>query len=184
VGNYSNLFTSVPIDNTVSADVAVKSLTTVFANIASIKLANGTQPRYLRPAAIITPPAMFARAVQLTSAKTLAMEAGVAGNGGGGADVEGLIKALGYGTPMQADEFAGFETNTTYFVVAKQIDEDELGSMLYVEREPFSVRYYTGRGGGTGADAILGRADMLEWQTSGRNTTQYGHPYLMFKCKA
>jgi hypothetical protein len=183
VGTYSNLFTSVPIDAGVSADVALTNLSTVFANIASIKLPNGQDPRFLRPGAIICSPKLFPRLAQLTNAKFIASVAGAA-VGGGSSDVEALISALGYGTPTMAAEFAGWESDTTYFVVAKQEDADQLGSLVYVDREPFSIRYYTGRGGGTGTDAVLDRADTLEWHQTGRNTAQYGHPYLLFKCKA
>jgi hypothetical protein len=181
VGTYSNLFTSVPIDVSVTPDVALKNLSTVFAKIAGIKLANGTDPRFLRPAAIIAGPTLFPRAVQLTNAKFLAQ---AAATGGGGADVEALISALGYGMPTMASELDGFESDTTYFVVAKQESTDELGAFLYVDREPFSIRYYTGRGGGNGVDAILDRADQLEWHSSGRNVAIPGHPYLIFKCTA
>lgn len=180
VGTYSNLFTGVPIDVSVTADVALANLSTVFSNIASIKMPNGSDPRRLRPAGILASPKLFPRAVQLTQAKVIAQAAAA---GGGGADVEALIRALGYGQPICADEFAGYETDTTYFVIAEQIASSQLGGLVYVDREPFSVRYYTGRGGSTGVDAILDRADMLEWHTSGRNIGGYGHPFVIFKCK-
>jgi hypothetical protein len=181
VGLYSNLFTGVRIDAGVSADVALANLQTVFANIASIKMPNGKDPRGLRPKAIIANPKLFPRAVQLTNAKFIAQ---AAASGGGGADVEALISALGYGQPICADEFAGYESDTTYFVMAQSVTPTKLGGMVYVDREPYSVRYYTGRGGGTGTDAILDRADSLEWHASGRNVVGAGHPFVLFKCKA
>lgn len=180
VGTYSNLFTGVPISG-VSVDVALANLQTVFGNIASIKMPNGVDPRMLRPKAIIANPTLFPRVVQLTNARFIAQ---AAASGGGSGDVEALIAALGYGQPICADEFAGYESNTTYFVIAEQIAGSGLGGMVYIDREPFSIRYYTGRGGGTGVDAILDRSDELEWHTSGRNVAGYGHPYLIFKCTA
>lgn len=177
---FSNLFTSVGINGS-DAAVSLANLQTVFANIASIKMPNGEDPRRLRPAAIICPPKLYPKAVQLTSAKFLAQAVGSAG---GSADVEMLIKSLGYGTPVMADEFAGFESDTTYFVVAEQVSTSQLGAMVYVEREPYRINYYTGQGGGTGADAVLDRAQELEWHNHGRNVTGYGHPFLLFKCKA
>lgn len=180
-GTYSNLFSSVPIDVSVAADVALANLSTVFASIASIKMPNGSDPRRLRPRGILCNPKLFPRAVQLTNAKFLAQAASA---GGGSGDVEALISALGYGQPICADEFAGYESDTTYFVVAEQIARSQLGGLVYVEREAFSTRYYTGRGGGTGVDAILDRADELEWHSSGRNAGGYGHPFVIFKCKA
>jgi len=41
-----------------------------------------------------------------------------------------------------------------------------------------------GRGGGTGVDAVLDRADVLEWHTSGRNIAAPGHWWLLAKVKA
>lgn len=179
---YSNLLTSsVDISAAVSAAVALENLQSVFAHIASIKMPNGEDPRRLRPAGLIVPPKLYGRAVQLTSAKSIAQAVGSAG---GSADVEALIKSLGYGTPIMADEFAGFESDTTYFVVAEQVSTSQLGAMVYSEREPYRITYYTGQGGGTGADAVLDRAQELEWHNHGRNVTAYGHPFLLFKCKA
>jgi len=180
-GTYSNLISSVPIDESVTADVALKNLKTVFASIASIKMPNGSDPRFLRPAGIIANPTLYPRVCQLTNAKFLAQ---AAASGGGGADVEALISALSYGAPICADEFGGWESDTTYFVIAENVMGTELGGLVYVDREPFTTRYYTGRGGGTGVDAILDRADVLEWHTSGRNVAGYGHPFVIFKCKA
>lgn len=181
VGTYSNLFTGVPIDVSQTADVALANLQSVFARIASIKMPNGSDPRFLRPSGIIANPKLYPRVAQLTNAKFLAQ---AASSGGGSADVEAIISALGYGQPILADEFAGFESDTTYFVICKQVTQSQLGGMVYIDREPFSVRYYTGRGGGNGVDAILDRSDELEWHTSGRNLAGYGHPFCVFKCTA
>lgn len=178
-GTYSNLITGVPIDASVTADVALTNLQTVFGKIASIKMPNGSDPRMLRPSGILACPKLFPRAVQLTNAKLIAQAASA---GGGGADVEALIRSLGYGQPICADEFAGYESDTTYFVIAEQVTSSQLGGLVYVDREPFSVRYYTGRGGGNGVDAVLDRADELEWHSSGRNIVGYGHPFTIFKC--
>lgn len=180
VGTYSNLFTGVPIIG-VTADVALANLQTVFGNIAAIKMPNGEDPRMLRPRGILCNPRTFPRAAQLTNAKFLAQ---AASGGAASADVEAFISALGYGQPVLADEFEGFESNTTYFVIAEQIASSELAGLVYVDREAYSIRYYTGRGGGTGADAALDRADELEWHSSGRNDTGYGHPFVVFKCTA
>jgi len=184
VGSFSNLFTggdAVPIHTGVTADVALANLQKVFGKIASIKMPNGSDPRFLRPAGILCGPTLFPRAVQLTNAKTIAQAAAA---GGGGADVEALIAALGYGQPICCDELAGYESDTTFFVICEQVTSSQLGGFVYVDREPFSTRFYTGRGGGTGVDAILDRADELEWHSSGRNVAGYGHPFAVFKCKA
>jgi hypothetical protein len=83
-----------------------------------------------------------------------------------------------------ADELAGFEATRRSSCICEQVTGSQLGGLVYVEREAFSIRYYTGRGGGNGVDAILDRADELEWHTSGRNVGGYGHPYAIFKCTA
>ncbi len=184
-GTYSNLFTSnARIDAGVSADTALANLQTVFANIASIKMPNGVDPRRLRPAGILANPKLFPRAVQLTNAKFIAQVAGSGAAQGGSGDVEALIAAMGYGQPIVADELAGFESDTTYFVIAEQISTSQLGGLVYVDRDPYRITYYTGTGGGTGVDAVLDRSDELEWHQKGRNVAGYGHPYLLFKCTA
>lgn len=180
-GTFSNLFSSVPVDTSVTVDVAITNLSTVYANIAALKMPNGVDPRMIRAKKIICSPKLFPRMVQLTNAKTIAQ---AAATGGGGADVEALIKSLGFAQPIQADELSGFESDTTYFVVAEQVASSQLGAFVYVDREPFKVNYYTGQGGGTGVDAMLDRSNELEWHMSGRNTAGYGHPFLIFKCKA
>jgi len=179
-GVYSNLLngSGYKIDVSVTADVALANLAKVFAAITAIKMPNGVDPRFLRPEMILCGPTLFPRAVQITNAKFLAQ---AAASGGGGADVEALISALGYGMPQMADELAGYESDTTYFVACKQLTQSQIGGLLYIEREGFSTRYYTGRGGGTGVDAILDRADELEWHHSGRNGSDYGHPYTIIK---
>lgn len=180
-GTYKNLHAALPIDESVSLDVAIQNLGKVYAAIASMKMPDGVTPRFLRPAGILCSPTLFPRVAQLTNAKFIAM---AASSGGGSADLAGVIQQLGYGAPIQADELAGFESGTTYFVIAEQIAGSQLGAFAYIDREPFSIRYYTGRGGGTGVDAILDRADELEWHTSGRNVAGYGHPFLIHKVKA
>jgi phage major head subunit gpT-like protein len=184
LGTFQNIFTGAasgaypgacPIDESVTADVALTNLSKILAYIATIKMPNGEDPRFLRPEALIVPPRLLARAVQLTSAKFLA---GAASSGGGGMDVEALIKALGYATPKVADELAGFESDTTFFVVCKQVAQSQLGAAVYQEREPFYINFY-----GAMTESQLNRMDELEWQCKGRNAVSAGHPFLIFKCK-
>lgn len=184
LGTFKNIFTggasgdypgACPIDESVTAEVALQNLGKIMAYIASIKMPNGEDPRYLRPAGLIVPPRMFPRAVQLTNAKFIAS---AASSGGGSSDVEMLIKALGYATPQMADELAGFESNTTFFVACEQVASSELGAAVYQEREPFYINFY-----GAMTESQLNRLDELEWQCKGRNAVSGGHPFLLFKCK-
>jgi hypothetical protein len=183
---FANLFTGtasgsypggVPIDDSVSPDRALQSLSQIYSYVATIKMPNGVTPRFLRPKWIICPPRLFPRAVQLTNAKFLAQNA--MGGGAASADVEALIKSLGYATPVQADELAGFENDTTYFVACEQLSTMQLGAAIFTVREPYRINYY-----GVVDDAVLNRADELEWHNKGRNKYSPGHPFLLFKCKA
>jgi len=183
-GTYKNLFTggdAADISTAVTSDVALANLAKIYALICDIKMPNGSDPRYLRPAGILCGPKLFPRVAQLTSAKFLAE---AAATGGGSADVIAKIASMGYGMPTQADELSGFESDTSYFVIAEQMASSQMGAFAYVDREAFAIRYYTGVGGGNGVDAILDRADELEWHSRGRNVAAPGHPWLLFKVKA
>lgn len=180
-GAYSNLLTDHPIDDSVSVEEALTNLSRVIAHVRAIKMPNGEDPRFLRPVAILAPPRMQARVVQLTNAKFIAQAAKEAG-AGGSSDVEALIASFGFTQPIVADELAGFESDTTWFLACEELASSRLGSFVYIDREPFRVTYYTGQGGGTGVDAELDRKDELEWHCKGRNKAGYGHPYGFFKC--
>jgi len=186
LGTFNNLLTgapvgaypgAVPIDESVELDVALANLSKIMGYIATIKMPNGEDPRFLRPAAILCPPRLFPRAVQLTGAKFFGLP--VSGGGVASADVEGIIKALGYATPIMVDELAGFESDTTYYVACENVTESQLGAVIYTVREPYKINYY-----GTTDQAQLDRAQELEWHCIGRNVVSPGHPYLLFKCKA
>lgn len=181
---YANLFTGaaagtypgkLPIDGSVTADVALENLQKLVGYVSSIKMPNGTQPRRLRLKYLLTPPLLTFRAVQLTQAKFIAQ---AATGGAAVADVEALINALGFALPIQVDELAGYENNTTYFAVCEQITNSTVGGLIYVDREPFRINFY-----GPQTDAILNRSDELEWHCKGRNAMAAGHPYLIYKIK-
>lgn len=194
VGTYANKLTGAasgvypgacPIDASVSVDTALNNLGKAFAYIRNIKMPNGEDPRGLRPLCLLSGPELHPRTVQLSSAKLIAQAAGA--SGGGGADVSELVAAWNLQAPICADEL-GYQTGythgaTTYYVVCQQLASSQLGGLVYQEREPFKITYYTGEGGGTGVDAILARSQELEWLVNGRNVTGYGHPYLLFQVK-
>lgn len=189
-GTYCNLFTgsasgvqpgALPIDDSVTVDVALTNLSKAIASIKSIKMPNGEDPRFLRPTCIIAPPRMQQRVAQLTNAKFIAQ---AAASGGGSGDVEAFVSSLNLVQPVIAEELAGYESDTTWFLACEELTSSQLGSFVYIDREPFKITYYTGQGGGTGVDAILDRNDELEWHCKGRNGIGYGHPYGMFKVKA
>jgi hypothetical protein len=167
---------AAPIDDSVTTDVAFTNLSKVCAYIRSIKMPNNDDPRFLRPAFLLHGPRMAQRTAQLTNAKFLAQ---AATGGAGSADVEALIKSLGLTEPLCADEFAGFESDTTYWVGCEQMSTRQLGGFVYVEREPFKINYY-----GPQDEAQLNRIDELEYHCKGRNVAGFGHPFVFFKVKA
>lgn len=184
-GTYANLLsgTGYRIDSggSTTLDQAAINLAKVYKAIRSIKMPNGRQVRMLRPAGILCGPALYPRASQLLDAKFLAIAA--AGGGGGSGDFSGYMGRMGYGKVTEAPELIEDEYDTSYYVVVEQLGSSELGALVYLNREPHSIRYYTGRGGGVGVDAVLDRLDTLEWHASGRNGTGFGHPYLLIKVK-
>ncbi len=195
LGGFANMFTgaasgsngypgAVPIDSSVTVDVALINLGKALAYIAgAIKMPSGVDPRFLKATALVHPPALTQRAQQLTNAKFIAQ---AAATGGGGADVEGLIRNYGFGQPIEAPEISAANggNDTTYYLVCEAIASgDQLGAIIHQVREMFAVQFYSGSGSADGIDAILYRAQELEWLTHGRYAVAPGHPYLIFACK-
>lgn len=185
LGDYKNLWTNststggslgVKLDDRHSLDTAFKSFAEIRAAIASIPMANGSQPRKLKPVAFICPPRMTERLVMLGGARFIGMD--------GSTDVAQMAALWGLAPPMEAEElgaaFGGADTDC--YLVTQDITSDELGGLVYVKREPFAIQYYSGHdGSSTGLDAMLNRARELEWHVQGRNVVGYGHPYLIHK---
>lgn len=186
-GTYKNLWTSsdaAPIDTSVSVDIAFNNLLRILGEIQGIKQADGSTPRFLKALKIGGAPKLMPRLAQLTSAKTIAQVAGTASYGAGGsADVEAIVSMMGLGRPVSLPEFAGVD-DTSYYILCEWQSQSELGPIVYQNREPYRITYYTGQGGGTGVDAALDRARKLEWHNWGRNVAGFGHPFLLHKVKA
>jgi hypothetical protein len=189
-GTFSNNFTAgsgagaVPIDESVSLDVAATNLTAALAYIAGLTMPNGVDPRRLRARAILHPSAMTVRVAQLLGASIIPVDST---SGAGSADHEPVRRAWGFNPPIEGDELgaAAGGSDTDYYLIAEQVSGDELGGLVYVNREPFAMTFYTGQdGAATGLDALLSRTRMFEWHTQGRNVVGYGHPYLIFRCRA
>lgn len=186
-GSFANDFTgavsgsypgALPISG-VTVDVAVENIAKAIAYVEGIKMPNGEDPRNLKVAGIMGPPALTARLQQVTKAKFIAQDSD---NAGGSADVEAVISNFGLGMPIIAPELGGSMPNgsdTTWYLLMQDITSDELGAFVYVNREPFSMIMH-----GEMTDAELARTRKLQWTTEGRNVVGAGHPYLMFRCKA
>jgi phage major head subunit gpT-like protein len=197
-GGFANLLTgaasspypgALPIDESVSVDVALLNLQKAIAYIASIKMPNGVDPRFLRARRLMVPPRLVARAQQLTNARYIAQPTN-GNNGGGSGDIEAVISNWGFLQPLEVQELAGAtyangaDPDKTWFLATESVSTTQLGALVYVDREPFRITYYTGQGGGTGVDAVLDRARELEWHVQGRNVGGYGHPYGLFMVMA
>jgi len=187
-GTFRNLFTgaadgiypgALPIHvGAVTVDEAVANIAKAIAYIASLKMPNGEDPRFLKLDTIFHPPALAARAQQITNAKFIAQAAGSAAGSG---DIEAVVRNFGLGQPVELPElgsaFGG--SDTSYYLGMSEITENELGAFLYVNREPFSVIYH-----GPQTDAQLARIRKFQWTTEGRNVVEPGHPYLLFRVDA
>lgn len=185
-GTYSNLITTASLST--DAATTVTTLKKIYGTIGAIKMPNGTDPRYLKPKAIIAGPTLYPAVTQALDAKFLTAAVTVSSTVvGGSSDITGLLRGIGNIDVIEAPELAGFESDTTYFVVAAAdgVPADDLAGFVYLQRDPFQVKFYTGGGGGDAyVDAILDRANELEWHAQGRNIVTYGHPYRIFKCTA
>lgn len=215
LGGYRNWLTggasgsypgALPIDESVTVDVALQNLGKAISYLATFKMPNGVDPRFLTPEFIIAPPKLAPRLKQLTDSKFIAQ---AAATGGGSGDVQALIENWGLGTPVIANELnsavsytyqAPFQvastgntnfltetvsgSDTTWYIVCSQMNSTNLGGLLYVLRKPFKINYYTGDAGGTGMDAVLDRANEFEYHCQGRMSAQYGHPYTILRIDA
>jgi hypothetical protein len=155
----------------VTVDVALDNVGKAIAYARSIKMPNGVTPRYLTPIAIVAPPALIFRATEITQAKVIAQ---AAATGGGGADVEAVIRRFGLQMPIQADELASSTSyvtqikqaaqaatgqasgvtsiykptitgnDTTWYLIMRENMTSMLGGFIYVNRFPFQTNYFTG----------------------------------------
>ncbi len=194
---------ALPLDESVTVDVALANLGKLIAYIATVKMPNGRDPRFLTPVYLLVPPRMAPRIRELTQAKFISQ---ASTGGAGSADVEALITGWGLGTPMVVQEFQASQSyamkapiilaangnasfinetvtgsDTTYYVVCQEAMNTQLGALLYLTSSPFKVNYYTGDAGGTGMDAVLNRANEFEYHVQGRVSTGFGHPYSLFR---
>lgn len=166
----------------VSVSDALGALIRAFQYIWLQKMPNGIYPRNLTPRFLLAPAKIYPSLVEVTNARQIASSAvGVTGAAGGGSlDIEALISQMGFGQPVLGRDLVDQES---FYIFCQEAANEELGAFGYMEREAFSVRYYTGRGGGTGADAVLDIKDELEWHTTGRNEAVLGHPWVVYKVK-
>jgi hypothetical protein len=199
-GTYANVFTSTasglypgacPIDASVPLNTAIANMARIFAYVYHIPMPNGEDPRYLHLDSLWYPPSMQLRIEQLFSAKFIVDIATAAASlVGGTADVgESVMKTFGKLDLVMSRELStlgnGTTDETTYYLGAQEISQNEFGPFNYIERESFRITYYTGvDADASGLNLILARANELEWMLDGRNIVGLGHPYMFFKCLA
>ena len=186
------------IDDSVTPDVALTNLAKAIAYVATLKMPNGVDPRFLKPAFIMCAPRMAPRLRQLMDAKFIAQ---AAATGGGAGDVEALISGWGLGKPIVAQEIGSAMTqtfqmpianattgaittlsetvtgsDTTWYLVCQENRTTQLGGLLHVVRKPFKMNFYTGE-----TIPELDRRNQFEYHVQGRASSQYGHPYSIFR---
>lgn len=189
-GTYSNVFTgsasgiypgALKIDSSVTVEEAINNIAKALAYIASLKMPNGEDPRFLRLAEMIVPPALEARARMVTGAAFIAT--GALGGGAGSTDITPMVRNFGLSAePIVAPELgSGFSggSDTSFYLAMEEITTNPLGAFSYVPRDEFTMLFY-----GPQNDAQLARIKEFQWTTEGRNNVLAGHPYLLFKCKA
>lgn len=193
---------------TSSLDTAVAYLQYCAAYIGSIRMSNGLLPRFLRPLGILAPTTLGPRLSQILSAKSIAFPA--ASLGAGSLDmagelpvdirsslvqgnIEGQLQRLGYKAILTAPEltigttatdktFASLTSDpTSFYIIAEQIAQSQLGALVWSEREPVGTQLFWPY---DGKNADLGRRRVMEAQSRGRSTPAYGLPHMIFKCKA
>lgn len=209
VGTYANLFSgaaastpatdpndagypgALPIDESVTVDVALSNLNKALAYISSIKMPNGVDPRFLTPRGLIHPPRLRARVQQLTNAKFIAQ---AAASGGGSANIESVVSDWAFGEPICMAELGGGANyplgengegatvsgdDTSYYLLCQEVDTSDLGALVWINREPVTIQAFTP------SDQVqLAEARVFEWLAQGRGVAGYGLPYFLFKCKA
>ncbi len=182
-GGASGVFPGAcPIDvtNAATVDVAFNNFGKAIAFInGGLLMPNGQEPRMLKARYVLTPTPLVPRIQQITSAKYIAQ---AAATGGGSGDVAAVVTAWGLAEPIECPELGSKFTNgsdTTYYIVAEQVTGDQLGALVYVDREPFQIVYNDQM-----TSSELARKNALQWITRGRNVVGYGHPYLIFRVEA
>jgi len=176
VGTFSNLLTTgIKLDARHTIETAYDTLGTIVTHLSNVKMPNGEDPRNLQNGFFVAPPAMYPRLIQLLKSKFLSIS-------GGSTDVSGVISDYGFEGVVMATELGAAYggSDTDCYLAVKDITGDDLGGMCWIDREPFTVQYYSGQDGG-GVSADLNRTREMEWHVEGRNVAGYGHPYKLYK---
>lgn len=208
LGTYANLFTgassgsypgALPIDDSVTLDVALQNLVKGISYIeGAIPAPNGAgDPKMLHVEKILYPPQLARRVAQLTEAEFIAQ---TASSGAGSADIRPIMKKFQLAPSQKVVEFDGNRSykvmgsngtkstvtgsDTTYYMVAREAGESELGAARLNTRIPFGMQTYSGDSGVEGVDAVLGRSNDIEYHYQGWTAVNPGEPAYLHKFKS
>lgn len=161
---YDNLFTGYPL--------TASNLARITAYIRGIKAPDG-EPRHLRPRIVAAGPDLEFTVGQLLGADFYTDPK----NALAGAAGSNIIKTrYGFTEPIIAPEL---DEVGVWYLGCELVEDDELAGIIYQEREPFWINSFTNV-----SDAELSRANKFEWHQRGRNTTFFGHPFLLFRIES
>ena len=206
MGTFANDFTgavsgsypgALPIDDSVSVDTALTNLGIALSYIVgSVPQPNGQgDPRIMEPLFMLHAPRMRTRVNELMDADFIPQ---VASSGAGSGDIKAVWKKFRNNEPIEVPEFAGARSYTapsasttgpttitgndkTYYIVAREAEQSELGAWVETLRQPFTMHTYSGEGGADGMDAVLGRSHDLEYHYDGWMSVNPGHYWTMFR---
>jgi hypothetical protein len=176
---------------TASAEIGLAAawdnLWKTIAYVQSIKMPDGTTPRYLEPTGIIAGPKLLKNIEMLTNAQFINMQAG---SSGGATDIKGTITRLGLSEPINLRELGGNtdidsdEDYDWYLICEEQARASRYGSIIFAPREPFNMRMFAAVSGTEGVNLELAEKNLIKWITQGRSGVTVGLPQFIFKIQA
>lgn len=205
-GTFSNLITGTSAGINMHLDPALataeerlSALSYIKTHLSKIKMPNGVDFRKLKFGGIMHAPAIGMGVAQTLNAKFIAQS--TTGAGSGSADVEAMIRYIGSGEPVEAEELgstASYEVRTIdpdteeettatvtgadqdYYVLAREEVASEIPGMIWLEREPVAIQFFNRFNAG-GLEAA--KARKMWFLAQGRATAAYGLPYHIIKVK-
>lgn len=175
-GTFTNNWTgggangALPLANTGDPDDDRANLRQIAIGCARIRGLTGSNgmTRALRASRILVPPALEAPVSAALDASTIR-----------GTDLKRLATRLDLEIVVCPELGADFDggSDTTWYLSVDQVGQPTIGSVIYAEREPFSIYPQI-------ISAGLDRIDEIEWRVRGRNVALAGHPYLIFRALA
>lgn len=159
-GVYHNLFTGYPF--------SVGALARITSYVKNILAPDGDK-RHLVPRIVAAGTDLEYSVGQVLGAEFFADPKNAQGAPG-----SNIIKTrYGYEEPVIAPEL---DEPGVWYLGCELVEDDELAGIIYQEREAFTINSFANT-----SDSELSRANRFEWHQRGRNTTFFGHPFLLFR---